>query len=334
MSTKVKLINNGNLTIKNDWVEDSSKLFSITDTETITTDLREEVSMTVNNIRKDYATHTDIKGSLTVEGSSTVETMNITGSLTVNGITDLMPIGAKLIWHDATPPAHFLICDGSAVSRTTYSALFSIIGTIHGIGDGSTTFNLPDTKGRHLIGAGDGLNAGDTGGTLDHTHYDTAHTHGISHTHTLSHLHTLNDHKHGMNNHTHDYPHTHNLASHYHTTNGHYHSYGTGNVGSGGTSDFRSGVTSMASTGHTHNAGNTSGSTANMGSPSTANTSSASAVVGTPSTNYTQGNSDDTGTPSSDSGASSEANSETAGYGLTGTANTPYRAIYYIVRCE
>ena len=336
MVNKVKLYNNGNLTIKNDWVEDGSKLFSITDAETITTDLREEVSMTGNNVRKDYATHTDIKGSLTVEGSSTVETMNITGSLTVNGVTDLMPIGAKLIWHDSTPPNHFLLCNGASVSRTTYASLFSVIGVIHGAGDGSTTFNLPDMRGRHLIGAGDGLSPGDTGGTLDHTHYDNDHAHTITHTHTLNgHVHTLNGHTHGLNNHSHEYSHTHNLASHTHSTNGHYHSYVSADCSTGSTSEFRSGVTTMASGSHRHANGSTQGSTAGTSPPSTANTSSASAVVGTPSTANTQGNSDNTGTPSPDlSGASSKSNSETAGYGLTGPANTPYRAIYYIVRCE
>ena len=45
-------------------------------------------------------------------------------------------------------PASWLFCDGSAVSRTTYAALFSAVGTSFGSGDGSTTFNLPDLRGR------------------------------------------------------------------------------------------------------------------------------------------------------------------------------------------
>ena len=55
-----------------------------------------------------------------------------------------------------TPPAGWLRCDGSAVSRTTYSALFSAISTAFGAGDGSTTFNLPDYRGRVPIGSGAG----------------------------------------------------------------------------------------------------------------------------------------------------------------------------------
>jgi len=55
----------------------------------------------------------------------------------------LWPVGAKLEHFGPTAPANFLACDGSAVSRATYSALFAVIGETYGAGDGSTTFNLP-----------------------------------------------------------------------------------------------------------------------------------------------------------------------------------------------
>lgn len=45
-------------------------------------------------------------------------------------------------------PTGWLLCDGTAVSRTTYAALFAVISTVYGVGDGSTTFNLPDGRGR------------------------------------------------------------------------------------------------------------------------------------------------------------------------------------------
>lgn len=51
-----------------------------------------------------------------------------------------------------TPPEGFLACNGQAISRTTYAALFGAIGTIYGIGDGSTTFNLPDLRGEFIRG--------------------------------------------------------------------------------------------------------------------------------------------------------------------------------------
>ncbi|MBN2496911.1 MAG: tail fiber protein [Deltaproteobacteria bacterium] len=52
----------------------------------------------------------------------------------------------------AMPPSGWLLCDGSAVSRTAYARLFEVIGTAHGAGDGTTTFNLPDYRGRFLRG--------------------------------------------------------------------------------------------------------------------------------------------------------------------------------------
>lgn len=65
----------------------------------------------------------------------------------------------------ATAPTGYLLCDGSAVSRTTYAALFAVTGTTYGSGDGSTTFNLPDLRGRLPMGAGTGvgLNSSGTG---------------------------------------------------------------------------------------------------------------------------------------------------------------------------
>ena len=51
-------------------------------------------------------------------------------------------------------PSGFLLCDGSAISRTAYASLFTIIGTTYGTGDNSTTFNLPDGRGGVLRGAG------------------------------------------------------------------------------------------------------------------------------------------------------------------------------------
>jgi microcystin-dependent protein len=97
------------------------------------------------------------------------------------------------------------VCNGDPVSRTTYAALFGIIGTTYGIGDNSTTFNLPNLKGRAPVGL-DGTQTefdaiGETGGVKEvtltgaqsgtsvHGHLDNlaapAHTHNISHTHDI-----------------------------------------------------------------------------------------------------------------------------------------------------
>src|ERR1700741_4488678 len=66
------------------------------------------------------------------------------------------PIGVIVPYASTTPPPSWMICDGSAISRTTYPALFAICGTTFGAGAGSTTFNLPDLRGRVGVGAGQG----------------------------------------------------------------------------------------------------------------------------------------------------------------------------------
>jgi microcystin-dependent protein len=69
----------------------------------------------------------------------------------------LIPTGAIMAYgYDDNLPDGWLLCDGSAVSRDDYSELFAIIGTLYGEGDGSTTFNLPDLRGRVVVGSGDG----------------------------------------------------------------------------------------------------------------------------------------------------------------------------------
>jgi microcystin-dependent protein len=62
------------------------------------------------------------------------------------------PPGALMAFAGATAPAGWLLCNGQAVSRTVYAALFTTLGTTYGSGDGSTTFNLPDLRGRNVIG--------------------------------------------------------------------------------------------------------------------------------------------------------------------------------------
>ena len=114
--------------------------------------------------------------------------------------TYIMPAGSVIPYAGTSAPTGFLFCDGSAVSRTTYAALFAVIGTTYGVGDGSSTFTLPDLRGRVVAGQDDmggasanrltdqtgGLNGdtlGDTGGSETHT-LTTAQL--ASHTHSFS----------------------------------------------------------------------------------------------------------------------------------------------------
>ena len=85
---------------------------------------------------------------------------------------DTLPIGGIIAFASDTIPNGWLLCDGRAVSRTEYSELFKAIGTKHGSGDGSTTFNLPNPKGRTLVGKDstdtDFNTLGKTGGEKTH----------------------------------------------------------------------------------------------------------------------------------------------------------------------
>ena len=94
-------------------------------------------------------------------------------------IDDRTPVGAITGYCGTTAPSGWLFCDGSAISRTTYAALFGVIGTTYGTGDGSTTFNLPNMQGKVPMCAGTNTdingdtgtwNLGDTGGEYNHTH--------------------------------------------------------------------------------------------------------------------------------------------------------------------
>ena len=84
-------------------------------------------------------------------------------------INDSVPIGAIQSYAGVSCPYGWLMCDGAAVSRETYSELFSAIGTAYGPGDGSTTFNLPDLRGRVLIGKSTSYTLGNNGGEATHT---------------------------------------------------------------------------------------------------------------------------------------------------------------------
>lgn len=120
----------------------------------------------------------------------------------LGGITGEIKMG---YWSSA--PLGWLFCHGQAVSRSTYSDLFAATGTIYGIGDGSTTFNVPNYDGRVPIGADGvtyilGSNYGAATVDIRHNHPIPDHHHTFSHTHTMAHDHTYS-HTHGTA-HTHD----------------------------------------------------------------------------------------------------------------------------------
>lgn len=107
-----------------------------------------------------------------------------------------VPAGSVFMTARTTAPTGYLLCDGSAISRVTYATLFTAISTTFGVGDGATTFNIPDTRGRSPMGAGTGsgltartLAANVGAQTVTLAASDIApHTHGVTdpgHSHSL-----------------------------------------------------------------------------------------------------------------------------------------------------
>lgn len=101
----------------------------------------------------DLTITTPAEGSTVTDGTVTWVMKKMgTGS----GSADGVPLGAILpLAHNSTIPAGYLLCDGSAVSRTMYPNLFAAIGTTYGAGDGSTTFNVPDYNAAKRFAQGD-----------------------------------------------------------------------------------------------------------------------------------------------------------------------------------
>lgn len=85
-----------------------------------------------------------------------------------------IPVGTILLFSGGLIPDGWKSCDGSAISRVSYASLFAVISTLYGVGDGSTTFNLPDTSGCYPVGVGVGGGnpsriIATKGGSSDHT---------------------------------------------------------------------------------------------------------------------------------------------------------------------
>jgi microcystin-dependent protein len=128
-----------------------------------------------------------VAASATAAVSSTTQapgTSNTSIATTAFVAANSSPSGAINMWPTATPPLNWLICNGQAISRTTFATLFAILGTTFGVGDGSTTFNVPNYVDRMPIGSGNLYPANAQGGSRDaviptHTHTitDPGHSH-------------------------------------------------------------------------------------------------------------------------------------------------------------
>jgi microcystin-dependent protein len=90
-----------------------------------------------------------------------------------NVVSFLVPTGTILPYGGSAAPTGFQLCNGAAISRTTFAQLFAVIGTTFGPGNGTTTFNIPDLQQRFPLGkaaSGTGATLGGTGGAIDHVH--------------------------------------------------------------------------------------------------------------------------------------------------------------------
>jgi len=123
---------------------DATKLFSVangtTGNEAVNKSQLDTKALVAGNAAQEFAVATATTGSSAVNKTQLDAVVS--------------PFTGILFPHAGTAvPTGFLLCDGSAVSRTTYAALFAAIGTLWGIGNGSTTFNLPDARGKAFLGA-------------------------------------------------------------------------------------------------------------------------------------------------------------------------------------
>jgi microcystin-dependent protein len=207
------------------------------------------------------------------------------------------PTGAVVMWSGSSAPSGWLECDGSAVSRTTYSALFAVIGTRYGTGDGSSTFNLPNPVDRVAMGIAlstsptattlsvssslDSLSLGNQSADHSHTITSNSGNQSANHSHTI----TSNagnqsaSHSHSGSTGNESSTHTHNVSN---QTANHSHSYvkpnsgSTGNANTGNNSASHKHNLSNQSSNHTHNF-NTGNQSANHNHTITSNAGNQSA---------------------------------------------------------
>ena len=212
---------------------------------------------------------------------------------------DGAPAGTVSMWSGtaASVPTGYLLCDGSAVSRVAYTDLFNAIGTAHGVGDGSTTFNLPNLRNRFVVGEGSSYALAATGGSADatlvsHSHTVDSHSHGDGSLSVDNHSHNFNGNLNAStsaNTHSHVFPgddqltFANNLANWNNRSAGSY-SYDANSSTSGGGQMW---LTSDNS--HSHNvngncSGNTDNSTANI-SGNTGNSTPGTNSQGSSATN-------------------------------------------------
>jgi microcystin-dependent protein len=98
--------------------------------------------------------NTSIGGNVTISGDVHVSSKVCASAFYGDGtnLTGAMPTGAILPYAVSAAPTGFVLCNGAALNRSTYSTLFAVVSSLYGDGDGSSTFNVPDLRGRYIAG--------------------------------------------------------------------------------------------------------------------------------------------------------------------------------------
>jgi microcystin-dependent protein len=285
-----------------------------TKSQTLTSKTISLTSNTITGTLAEFNTALQSADFVSLAGSETLTNKTLsspifTGTLTLpTSGPGLVPVGTVISTALAATISGWLLCDGSNVSRTTYAGLFTAIGTTYGSGDGTTTFAVPNLKGRIPVGLDAAQTEfdtlGETGGAKAHTHTNSntgtagAHTHAIdpplTSTSSDSHSHTAPAHTHTGPSHTHTGPaHTHTGANHTHDTNigegttssdSHSHTDTTSDPSYTGTAAYGS-TSVVPGPNHTHSVSTSSDSHSHTFNP--ASTTSTSAGDGTTSSSGT-----------------------------------------------
>lgn len=136
----------------------------------------------VTNVETTVSALTDRVAAAETKAKTTDSTITSTKSDLEASILKAVPIGTIVMWATSTPPEGWLLCNGTAVSRTAYADLFKVLGTTVGA-PSSTTFSLPNLSGRFPLGASNAHGLHSTGGAETHTLTISempSHNHGVA----------------------------------------------------------------------------------------------------------------------------------------------------------
>lgn len=175
-STSIGTLSSLETSVKTDLVSAVNELKGKTDgignLSNLTTEANTTLVAAINEVDAEADANNQNIGTMT-NLETTVKSSLVGAINEVNGKIPTSVAGIIQAYAGSVAPTGYLICDGSAVSRTTYANLFTAIGTTYGDGNGTTTFNLPNLKGKVIVGLDSNDTSfnslGTTGGTKTHT---------------------------------------------------------------------------------------------------------------------------------------------------------------------